>query len=329
VLGFLATQMKIQDLPQQVMAMVKAVDLRVWIQTAVEKFWKKLKDNVPGTSRGRQLTDKISDPIWVAQDGVVGRVLLNGKPLAKAVEDWIREAAGNATSVSLLTGLKNIIDKFEGSEPIGDVIKAAKVLQTAGKLPRNARKKAVQDAQEKFDAAYKIATRALATTVNAEFDRVRGLLGWYSRTNEPKPAIPSGFKSWADYLRDAEPDMLNQKWNGIADSDGKWKLAGAGMGVNAHAHHIVMKGNRFEKNFLARQFLWKVGINPFTSTLNLAWGPNWRHSELYAEKVFAALTQVARQGKGAIVGALENIARLFAAGAIGQIANAGDQDDDT
>ena len=123
VLGFLATQMKIQDLPQKVMDMVKAVDLRVWIQTAVEKLWTSLRESAPVKAilekiTGRVLSERIpiGDPwlIWAVQRGDSHiQVLIDGQPLLDRLARWEAAPGQKPEAIAAIANLEPYIKDLE------------------------------------------------------------------------------------------------------------------------------------------------------------------------------------------------------------------------
>jgi len=142
---------------------------------------------------------------------------------------------------------------------------------------------------------------------------------------EPRAVTPAG--GWKELLGGhdlSKKDMMNRKWSDVtksSDTQPLWR--GEGLGNNghtrAHAHHIAMKGEGpfAKQNALAREILWRNGINPFTGRENLVWAPNWKHSKEYADFVIKRLKEVDGDGRAAVVTALKEIAKRFIAGNLG------------
>ena len=71
-------------------------------------------------------------------------------------------------------------------------------------------------------------------------------------------------------------------------------------------------------SFLARSILWKANtemsgneLNPFLGLWNLAWAPNWGHSDNYAEDVLTRLKEVKGRKPGVVHEVLKQITREF------------------
>ena len=93
--------------------------------------------------------------------------------------------------------------------------------------------------------------------------------------------------------------------------------------LNAHAHHVVMKGKFLSWNATSlgrralkaldksREILRKHGIDPVYGLENLHWAPNRGHTRQYAIDVFEQLNKTIKGGGGydEIVEVLEQIAK--------------------
>jgi len=167
LLGFAASQLSIANLPNQVLNMVKAIDLKAWMYMGVENFWKTIKSRVPGNVKGAPITDAffVGDP-WSIQ-GVAKKdangvfrplITIDTEPLVERLQSWL------PLRPDLAADIQNMISKVKAvqGDPDRAVLPSAPFREVLGVLGEMAG--ATKAGQSTTELSKKLkAKKALAT----------------------------------------------------------------------------------------------------------------------------------------------------------------------
>ncbi|HEY1191867.1 MAG TPA: PKD domain-containing protein [Gemmata sp.] len=330
-LSFAAAQLKLSDLPKRVTDTLKQLQAlpRQKVEAAVQALVNKAKGllglNGPNAAQYQgALTKPITFTIggenhrlWIInQNGKVEILrasnafpVINAKTLIQGLPAWQLAAENQVLRIQGFIDAIRDVGK-QSIDTAADLLRltrgTAEQIQAQAAAIRGDLKK-LRDLEKQLDELETKVIKELQTALQTT----------WTYTNEPLTPEPSN--GWNGWLESLDRDALGRAKP--ASANGNYP----GTNFKLHAHHIVLKdGNdqarTADASFVARQILWRYVqnvnnrtelLNPYWGRGNLAWAPNWSHTNDYAGDVLNELLIVKDQGPAKVQATLKTIALKY------------------